>query len=121
MIPGTGLPQNVANLEDGRIATSGAILVQIIAITDIGNSAFSLQNVRHTRIEKMDMAGLGEDVEEGRIPNYPRSMLRLELSDGLITLQAFEYRRLPALELGVTPLGSKARAFLVAPMVGGFL
>lgn len=108
MITGTGLPQNLADL--GNTVLRGPILVQITAITEIGHSAFSLQNVRQARLERADMAGLAggdDDDEEGPIPRYPRSMLRFQLSDGSTILQAIEHRRLPELELGETPLGYK--------------
>lgn len=89
------------------------------AITDIGHSAFSLRNIRQARIDKADMAGLAaqeegdengnppQNGEDYTIPSYPRATLRFVLSDGFGTLQAMEYRRLPSLELGETPLGCK--------------
>ncbi|KZT00791.1 uncharacterized protein LAESUDRAFT_708404 [Laetiporus sulphureus 93-53] len=108
MVAGTGLPRNVVDLQNTVIR--GPILVQIISITDIGNSAFSLQSVRQARLERADMAGLAraeDEEDEGPIPSYPRSMLRFQLSDGSTTLQAIEYRRLPELVLGETKLGYK--------------
>lgn len=88
------------------------------AITEIGHSAFSLRNVRQARIDKADMAGLAaqerdegeqppQDGEDYTIPSYPRSTLRFVLSDGFRTLEAMEYRRLPSINLGDTPLGCK--------------
>lgn len=119
-IAGTGLPANVAGMKKGRIGArgGGAILCQLTAITDIGHSAFSLRNVRQTRIDKADMAGIAaegqeeggeveDDGEDYTIPKYPRSMLRFCLSDGSNSIQAMEYRRIPALQLGETPLGIK--------------
>ncbi|KAI5114584.1 hypothetical protein M0805_009807, partial [Coniferiporia weirii] len=74
-------------------------------------SAFNLQNVRQTRIERADLAGLaleeGGENDEGPIPNYPRTMLRLEVCDGSVTIPAIEYREMPDLKLGETPLGFK--------------
>jgi RecQ-mediated genome instability protein 1 len=64
-------------------------------------------------MDRADLAGLVregvEDAEEdeGPVPKYPRGMLRLELSDGFTTVEAVEYRSIPQLELGVTPLGYK--------------
>ncbi|OBZ72231.1 RecQ-mediated genome instability protein 1 [Grifola frondosa] len=108
MVHGTGLPHNVSELST---PLRGPVLVQIVSITEIGHSAFSLQNTRQARIERADLAGLaaeeGEDDDEGPIPKYPRSMLRFQLSDGATILQAIEFRRLPELELGETPLGYK--------------
>ena len=87
-------------------------------MTDIGHSAFALQNVRQARIERADLAGLAgeedenqdEGEETGSVPKYPRSMLRFQLSDGATVLEAIEYRKIPELELGVTPLGYKVRS-----------
>jgi RecQ-mediated genome instability protein 1 len=120
-LQGSGLPANVGQMEKGRIATSssgGAVLCQMNAITEIGHSAFSLRNVRQARIDKADMAGLAaqerdeseqppQDGEDYTIPSYPRSTLRFVLSDGFRTLEAMEYRRLPSVNLGDTPLGCK--------------
>ncbi|KZT29831.1 hypothetical protein NEOLEDRAFT_1166674 [Neolentinus lepideus HHB14362 ss-1] len=107
MIPGTGLPLDISEYNGKRLR--GPVLVEVTAITDIGHSAFSLQNVRQTRLDKADLAGLGQedDEEEGPIPRYPHSMLRFELSDGNISVGAIEYRKLPQLVLGQTPLGFK--------------
>lgn len=112
-------------MEKGRIATrgpgGGSILCQVNAITEIGHSAFSLRNIRQTRLDRADMAGLAaeeEGDEDGNppqngedysIPSYPRAMLRFALSDGFHSLQAMEYRRLPFFTLGETPLGCKVR------------
>ncbi|EPQ54219.1 hypothetical protein GLOTRDRAFT_11659, partial [Gloeophyllum trabeum ATCC 11539] len=106
-VPGTGLPPDIFTYDGMRL--QGPILVQISAITDIGQSAFSLQNVRQTRLDRADLAGLGQegDEDEGPIPRYPRSMLRFQLSDGNLSIKAVEYRKLPQLELGETPLGYK--------------
>ena len=115
MLPGTGLPPNVSDLNKTKIPGS-PILVEIIAITEIGASAFNLQNVRQARMEYADLAGLAEeeqDEEEATgVPKYPRSMLRFQLSDGSIVLEAIEYRRIPDFELGETPLGLKVNHFL---------
>jgi RecQ-mediated genome instability protein 1 len=112
MLAGTGLPPNVSELINSTL-TGPPILVEMVSITEIGHSAFSLHNVRQARIERADLAGLAEQEEdgeeEGSIPNYPRSMLKFELSDGSTTMQAIEYRRLPGLQLGETPLGLKVR------------
>jgi RecQ-mediated genome instability protein 1 len=106
----TAIPTNFNQIANGRL--KGPFLVQIMAITDIGHSAFSLQNTRQIRLERADMSALevaaesdGED--EGPVPNYPRGMLRLELSDGSTVFPAIEYRKISELALGVTPLGCK--------------
>jgi RecQ-mediated genome instability protein 1 len=52
----------------------------------------------------------GEDEEEivpGKIPEYPRGMLKLELGDGRAAVKAIEYKRLGDLKLGETALGCK--------------
>lgn len=113
MLAGTGFPPNIAALPDTTIR--GPVLVQIISIAEVGHSAFTLQNVRQARLEREDMAGLArqeDEDDEGPIPSYPRSMLKLHISDGSTTLQAMEYRRLPELVLGETPIGFKVCPFL---------
>ncbi|KAG8934232.1 hypothetical protein FRC01_004312 [Tulasnella sp. 417] len=106
----TGLPESITN---GRIGKPpNPLLVQIVSLTEIGHSAFQLLNVRQTRIDRADLAGLieagVEDEEESEpIPKYPRSTLSLELSDGSRVIKAMEYKRMTDLELGVTPLGCK--------------
>lgn len=96
--------------------TTGAtpLLVEITSITEIAHSAFSLLNTHQTRVDRADL-GLAQDEnaeqprdeDEGPIPRFPRGMLRFELSDGLTTFRAIEFRSLPQLELGTTPLGYK--------------
>ena len=96
-------------MENARLL--GPFLVQIMALTDIGQSAFQLKNTRQIRQERADMSALAteneNEDEEGPVINYPRGMLRLELSDGATFLPAIEYRKLPQLALGVTKLGCK--------------
>lgn len=92
------------------------LLVQIIEITDIGVSAFQLEQVRAVREERM-LAGEGNeegdedgDLEvegEGPLPKYPKATLQLRLSDGQTLFSAMEYRPIPQLVLGTTPLGFK--------------
>ncbi|KAH7913564.1 hypothetical protein BJ138DRAFT_604768 [Hygrophoropsis aurantiaca] len=108
MVPGTGLPANITNMVKEKLS-GHPILVELRSITDIGQSAFSLQNTRQTRIDRADLAGLAPEAEEdeGPIPRYPRGMLMFTLSDGSTLINAIEYRSLPQLELGVTPLGFK--------------
>ncbi|KAA1467646.1 hypothetical protein DENSPDRAFT_856807 [Dentipellis sp. KUC8613] len=108
MLHGTGLPLQIS--KERNFTLTGPVLVEITALTDIGHSAFSLQNVRQTRIDRADLAGLAEEdggEDDGPVPKYPRSMLRFEVSDGATTLPAIEYRKIPSLELGETPLGYK--------------
>ena len=108
----TGFPHELSDISDTRICET-PLLVEITSITEIGHSAFNLYNVRQTRIERVDLAGLAEEEgvesDEGPIPNYPRQMLKLELSDGTTTAKAIEYRSIPELKLGETPLGFKVR------------
>ncbi|GJJ08577.1 hypothetical protein Clacol_002796 [Clathrus columnatus] len=113
MIEGTGFPRDINTAENTRLY--GKLLVQITSITEIGHSAFNLQNIHQTRIDRVDLTGLvgddnTEDDDEGPIPKFPRSMLKFEISDGTHSIRAIEFRRLPALELGVTPLGYKAQS-----------
>jgi RecQ-mediated genome instability protein 1 len=116
MSHGTGIPLALLTAPSGTLI--GPVLVQITAITEVGSSALSLEQVRVARAERLAAGadeGDGEDEAdlevdgEGPVPNYPRSMLRFELSDGATTLSAIEYRPLPELVLGVTPLGYKVR------------
>lgn len=122
----TGFPNGIQQMKNGIIGTrasGGPILVQIVAITDIGVSAFTLKNVRQSRLDKADMTGLtkekdldeegadgaqppGED-EDATMPPYPRSMLSLLISDGTVTIKAIEAKRFDGLVLGETPLGCK--------------
>lgn len=114
-VSGTGLPLVDASAPAMRVP--GPVLCQIIALGEVGNSAFSLMNVRQNRIDKADMTGLAlaqgdqEAAEdEGPVPKYPRSMMRLQLSDGSVSIGAFEYRKIPQLDLADTPLGFKVHA-----------
>ncbi|KAJ7274290.1 hypothetical protein B0H12DRAFT_1319303 [Mycena haematopus] len=114
MSHGTGIPLALLTAVSGRL--QGPVLVEITALMEVGSSALTLDQVRIAREERF-AAGAGLDGEEneadlevdgeGPVPNYPRSMLRFELSDGASTLSAIEYRPLPELTLGVTPLGYK--------------
>jgi RecQ-mediated genome instability protein 1 len=113
MVHGSGLPHNIAGLQKG-VLSGPPVLVQITALTDIGHSAFSLMNVHQTKVDRADLAGLAQgdnedEADEGPVPNYPRSMLKLELSDGAMRLNAIEYRKIPQLDLENTPLGFKVR------------
>jgi RecQ-mediated genome instability protein 1 len=141
MLRGTGLPGNVEVLNDVRLGCvrgagrgggggtegggrrrEGGVVVQIEAITEIGSSAFNLMGVMKAREERgvvsLDPDDVGEggggreDEDEGPLQRYPRGMLRLVLSDGSTRIQAIEYRSIPQLELGVTPLGYKVRSLL---------
>ena len=48
-----------------------------------------------------------EDFEPGKLPEYPRAMLRFELSDGRSVMKGIEYKRLNGVKLGETALGTK--------------
>jgi hypothetical protein len=100
-------------------------LLQILSVTEIGSSAFTLQTVLEqrrdvldgaTRIRRMDdeliseggdADGAGGAAEDGKLPAYPRSMLRMELTDGERVIKGIEYRRIETLVLGETALGCK--------------
>jgi len=116
--PGTGLDAHVVGFT-GHLS-GPPITVQIVNITDIGASAFKLEEVRAAREERL-AAGVGieegeddgdpEVLGEGPLPKYPRGMLRFELFDGTTVLAAMEYRPIPELNLATTPLGYKVWAF----------
>lgn len=116
MVPGTGFPDNVNNL-DGATIPGPPILVEIAAMDEEGHSVFSLLNAAEERAEHakrearrqaaVEAGDEEEEEEEDPKPVFPRSMLRLDLSDGTTTLRGFEYRRLPDIELGETPIGFK--------------
>ena len=116
MISGSGLPHDVPGLHKGSLS-GPPVLVQILALTEIGHSAFNLMNVRQAKIDRADLSGLArddndnnEEADEGPVPNYPRSMLNFQLSDGTIRLNAIEYKKIPQLDLENTPLGYKVYA-----------
>ncbi|KDR78871.1 hypothetical protein GALMADRAFT_137857 [Galerina marginata CBS 339.88] len=114
MLHGTGLDPHITRM-NGNLR-GPPVLVQIIAVTEIGSSAFQLEQVRAAREERL-LAGVGDvegeedgDVEvegEGPMPKYPRGTLRFQLSDGATILEAMEYRPIPQIILGTTPLGFK--------------
>ncbi|WWC90614.1 uncharacterized protein L201_005550 [Kwoniella dendrophila CBS 6074] len=97
-------------------------LLQIHYLSEIGYSAFQIQTTMEQRSEVLSGQSLirrmpneedftaEEDqnqVEEGKVPPYQRSMLKFELSDGRQTIKAIEYKRLNGLVLGQTSLGCK--------------
>ncbi|VDB83727.1 unnamed protein product [Peniophora sp. CBMAI 1063] len=109
MLHYTGIPRNIGAAKKGTVGVP-PVLVQITSITEVGHSAFTLKNTRQTRIDRADLAGLAEEdggEDDGPIPRYPRSMLKFRISDGSTEIEAIEYRKIPELELGVTPLGYK--------------
>ncbi|KAG6853981.1 hypothetical protein C0991_011844 [Blastosporella zonata] len=115
MLPGTGLPTHVAHTDTKTVLTGQEIYVEIAALTDIGSSAFSLDQTRLAREERKKEGNIDDDEGEGDIdiagegpmPKYSRGMLRFELTDGTTTIPAIEYRSLPELSLENTPLGFK--------------
>lgn len=122
MLPGTGLPQSAVTAVHTTLA--GPVLVEIVSITDIGISAYQLNKTRIVREERQaageEEEGEGDiDIEgEGPVPVYPRSMLQCEVSDGATTLRAIEYRAIPELTLGTTPLGFKVRRLFERVVLG---
>lgn len=118
MLHGTGIPSHVAHSDTPNSRLAGPILVQIESVTDIGVSAYNLNKTRQIREERFaagereEGEGDNEVEEEGPIPEYPRSMLRFEIGDGSTTMRAMEYRRIPELKLGRTPLGYKVGRYL---------
>ncbi|KAI5836388.1 hypothetical protein K523DRAFT_367538 [Schizophyllum commune Tattone D] len=121
MLPGTGIPIHHEQPDTWTLAPgkTPGVLVQITALTEIGQSAWSLNEVRVAREERMrgaptvnqdteDDGNVGaDDEDEGPMPSYPRSMLKFEVSDGHVTMPAIEYKPLKDLKLGDTKLGFK--------------
>ncbi|KAF9073466.1 hypothetical protein BDP27DRAFT_1216074 [Rhodocollybia butyracea] len=125
MLHGTGIPHDIADSNTAHCKLTGPpILVQIEAITDVGVSAYSLNKTRLIREERKNAGeeqegeADGEIEGEGPIPNYSRSMLRLDISDGATRLRAAEYRPIPELTLGGTPLGYKVSGGLTQTVHG---
>ncbi|WVQ80198.1 hypothetical protein IAT38_002303 [Cryptococcus sp. DSM 104549] len=114
-----------------RILFPQPTVLQIHALSEIGFSAFQVQTTMEQRSEVLsgmnkirridDRPRVGENGEalengeeegeeeevEGRVPPYPRGMLRLEVGDGRRIIKAMEYQRIADLVLGQTSLGSK--------------
>ena len=116
MVAGSGLPHDVPSLHKGSLH-GAPVLVQILALTEIGHSAFNLMNIRQAKIDRADLSGLArgddennDETDEGPVPNYPRSMLHFQLSDGTIRLNAIEFKKIPQFDLENTPLGYKVYA-----------
>jgi RecQ-mediated genome instability protein 1 len=116
MVAGSGLPHDVPTLHKGSLP-GPPVLVQILALTEIGHSAFNLMNIRQAKIDRADLSGLArgddennDEADEGPVPNYPRSMLHFQLSDGTIRLNAIEFKKIPQFDLENTPLGYKVYA-----------
>lgn len=75
-----------------------SMILQVGAMTDVGVSAQTLLDTLNARRTQQPP------------PTYPRQMLRLQLEDGFGgVLNAYEHTRIPALQLGETPLGCKVR------------
>ncbi|KAJ2925803.1 hypothetical protein H1R20_g11292, partial [Candolleomyces eurysporus] len=113
----TGLPHDIGDFNKTLTLPATSTLVEITSLTEIGHSAFQLDQIRKAREERiqagLDEYGEGEedaDIEiegEGPMPKYPRGMLSFVLSDGKTSFKACEYRTLPDLSLVRTPLGFK--------------
>lgn len=71
-----------------------------------------------TRIRRMGEEETDEEVEEGKLPAYPRGMLKMEVSDGRRVMKAMEYRRIGELKLGETALGAKVGFWVKPELIG---
>ncbi|KAF6748634.1 hypothetical protein DFP72DRAFT_819884 [Ephemerocybe angulata] len=121
-----GLPQDIGHLNSNVTLSGVPTLVEIISVSEVGSSAFQLDQVRKAREERLRAGGYDEhgegdeednlegeeeaDLEvegEGPLPKYPRSMLAFVLSEGTTQFQGMEYKTIPQLSLAHTPLGFK--------------
>lgn len=109
------LPANVSDLHK-RILFPRPTLLQVLSVMDIGTSAVVLQNTLEqrkdvfegkTRIRGMDEGEDEEQIIPGKVPDYPRAMLKMDLGDGSTTVRAIEFKRIGAIKLGETGLGCK--------------
>ncbi|TEB19143.1 hypothetical protein FA13DRAFT_1647364, partial [Coprinellus micaceus] len=117
MRAGTGLHHRIGSPMVHTII-EGPIVLELLHITDVGVSAFTLERVRQDRdqmlyLELLALARAGQAVTEERLldiksglPEYPRGVLKLTLTDGHTEMQAVEYKRLP-FKLGKTMIGLK--------------
>lgn len=81
-----GLPSNILELHNKSIfpAPSKGVLLQVQSITDVGISSLSLKNNKEQK-----------------------HTIKLVLSDGRISVNAFEYASIPNLSISATAIGSK--------------
>lgn len=115
--PGRGLPSPDDTERHQGILFRTPVIVQLHAVNEVGVSAFALNRTLEerrdiisgaTRIRRMDDEEENEDdLKDGKVPPYARSMLSLEVSDGRTAMRAIEYRRIDQLKLAETPLGTK--------------
>ncbi|WVF67584.1 hypothetical protein IAT40_002342 [Kwoniella sp. CBS 6097] len=96
------------------ILFSRPTLLQIHSISEVGNSAFQIQTTMEQRSEVLSgqsrirrIDDEEDEVEDGKVPPYPRGMLKLEVGDGRRILKAMEYKKIGDLTLGQTSLGCK--------------
>lgn len=120
MKAGTGLPLRIGS-PSVHTTLEGPIVLELVHLTDVGVSAFSLEKVRQDRDQTfyLDLLALARARETASqrtlqeirhsLPDYPRGVLKLYLSDGSTELQALELKRLP-LQLGQSAMGLKVRA-----------
>ena len=117
MKAGTGLPYRIGS-SMVHTTLEGPIVLELVHMTDVGVSAFSLERVRQDRdqklyLEMLALARAGQTATEeslleimSALPEYPRGTLKLILTDGHTELHAVEYKQLP-FKLGRTKIGLK--------------
>jgi RecQ-mediated genome instability protein 1 len=119
---GSGLPEEITR-EQTHVSLQNAVVLELVHLTDIGVSAMTLEGVRQDRERSifLDRVSHISSSQEGLslreldwlrpdLQAYPRRRLKLFLSDGTTELQAVELERLSNIELGSTPMGTKASA-----------
>jgi RecQ-mediated genome instability protein 1 len=119
MQAGTGLHHRIGS-PTVHTTLEGHIVLELVHITDIGVSALSLERARQDRdqsiyLKLLASAQAGRTTTEkgwldlkNALPEYPRGVLKLILSDGHTELQAVEYKCLP-FKLGKSKIGLKVR------------
>ncbi|KAF5309695.1 hypothetical protein D9611_014705 [Ephemerocybe angulata] len=108
-----GLPKGIGHLNSNLTLSGVPTLVEILSVSEVGSSAFQLDQVRKARGERLRAGGYdehGEGNEEANLEGEEakeEADLEMEGEDGTTQFQAMEYKTIPQLSLAHTPLGFK--------------